>query len=130
MKNKCENCGGLCCLDTQMLLSKDDVNLILKNYPDKLKKEDFIFEINRYFQLKNINGHCVFFDSYTEMCKIYKYRPQGCRFYPLIYDKDKETCIFDEDCPRNHLFYKSKDEFETICKKIKEFIRTQLSIEL
>jgi Fe-S-cluster containining protein len=130
MKNKCENCGGLCCLDTQMLLSKDDVNLILKNYPDKLKKEDFIFEINRYFQLKNINGHCVFFDSYTEMCKIYKYRPQGCRFYPLIYDKDKETCIFDEDCPRNHLFYNSSTIFEKTCKKIKEFVRNQLNIDL
>ena len=128
MKNKCQDCGK-CCLETEMMLSKRDINLILQSHSKNLQKDDFALKIDDYYQLKNINGHCVFFDISTKKCKIYANRPQGCRFYPLIYDKDKRICILDQECPRTHLFYQSSNEFEKTCKSIKKFVREQLNID-
>ena len=86
MKNECENCGK-CCLETEMILSQEDVDLIINNSLNKSYRDYFTFDkSNEYYQLKNIEGHCVFFDLTSKICKIYKYRPQGCRFYSLIYD--------------------------------------------
>ena len=130
MKNKCENCGGLCCLDTEMILSKKDVNTILKNFAKSLEKEDFVLKIDGYFQLKNTHGHCVFFDISTKTCKIYSFRPQGCRFYPMIYDNNNKLCVLDNDCPRTTLFYQTNQEFKKACEKIKQFLKEQLEIEI
>ena len=129
MKNKCKDCGK-CCLDTEMMLSKRDINQILQYYSQDFQKDDFAIKIDGNMQLKNINGHCIFFDISTKMCKIYPNRPQGCRFYPLIYDKDKKACVFDEDCPRTRLFYQSSNEFEKTCKQVQKFLREYLDIEL
>lgn len=129
MSDKCKSCGK-CCLKTEMILSQEDVELILKHYNSKLRQEDFVFEFERFFKMKNIEGHCFFFDNSTKQCMIYKLRPQGCRFYPLIFDKDKKLCIFDEDCHRSQLFYQSKKEYKKICKKLKDFIKNQLKIEI
>ena len=128
MKNKCQDCGK-CCLETEMMLSKRDINLIFQSHSKNLQKDDFALKIDDYYQLKNINGHCAFFDISTKICKIYANRPQGCRFYPLIYDKDKRICILDQECPRTHLFYQSSNEFEKTCKSIKKFVREQLNID-
>ena len=105
---KCKDCG-ICCLNTDMILSEQDIILILNTYSSiNLKREDFVFRNrNSHFQLKNVENHCVFFDILTKTCKIYFVRPQGCRFYPLIYDYDKRKCVLDKDCPRFHLFYKN-----------------------
>ncbi|MFX1257541.1 MAG: YkgJ family cysteine cluster protein [Promethearchaeota archaeon] len=129
MKNKCYNCGN-CCLDTEMILSKEDIDLILKNSLNDLRKENFVFKNNNgYFQLKNIDHHCVFFDILSKTCKMYEIRPQGCRYYPLIYDYDKNKCIFDNNCPRTHLFYQN-DLFKKRCKKLRLFLKNQLKINL
>ena len=104
MENKCEGCGR-CCLETEMILSQQDIDLIISN---KSCNEFFVFKnSNGDFQLKNIEGHCVFFDLTSKNCSIYEYRPQGCRFYPLIYDFQMKKCVFDKDCPRIHLFYRN-----------------------
>ncbi len=128
MKEKCKNCGK-CCFDTEMMLTKTDINLILRSYPQDLREEDFVLESNGFFQLRNVNGHCIFLDISTKTCKIYTNRPQGCRFYPLTYDKDKKKCVFDEDCPRTHLFYRSGDDFKKTCKQLKKFVRKYLNID-
>ena len=108
MKNKCENCGE-CCLRTEMILSKNDFENIIKNSTKYSHKEDFVFKNkDGFFQLKNINEHCVFFDIPSKQCEIYDYRPKGCKFYPLIFDSNEQDCIFDNDCPRPHLFYQDK----------------------
>jgi Fe-S-cluster containining protein len=125
MKNKCEHCGK-CCYDTEMILSSQDIDFIIKNSSKVLKKEDFTFKNNDgFYRLKNQMGYCVFLDITSNKCKIYEFRPQGCKFYPLIYDFFKSKCILDEDCPRTHLFYQNRKEFETICKKLKKFIKSQ-----
>ena len=126
MKKECENCGN-CCLETDMALSEQDIELILNNDSiGNLRKKDFVVRsIKDYFQIKNIEDHCYFFNIKSKSCNIYNIRPQGCRFYPLIYDRDKGVCILDSDCPRNHLFYQNPKEYITACNKIKEFLEEQ-----
>ena len=130
MKNKCENCGK-CCYETEMILSSQDIDLILNNSSKDLRREDFVIQNkDGFYQLKNRNGHCVFLNVTSNACKIYKIRPQGCKFYPLIYDFYKNKCIFDEECPRIHLFYQNKDKLKDVCDNLKNFLKNQLTINL
>jgi len=36
-------------------------------------------------QLRNIDGHCFFYDPSTTRCRVYSCRPFGCRIYPVVY---------------------------------------------
>ena len=129
MRNKCENCGK-CCLETEMILSQQNIKIIISNLPN-IKKQDFTFKnINEQYQLRNIEGHCFFFDVSNRECKIYKFRPQGCRFYPLIYDFNKKDCRLDDDCPRNNLFYNDNKTLRNSCQNLKIFLKTQLNIKI
>lgn len=128
MKNECEECGK-CCMETEMILSEEDINLILKNSINSLEKEEFVFlNVGGYYQLKNVDNHCIFLDPVLKLCKIYKHRPQGCRFYPMIYDVEKKRCIIDKECPRPNLFYQDQKEFEKICKHLKRFVKSKLNL--
>lgn len=52
--------------------------------------------------LKNVNGACSFLTSEGESyrCSIYEARPDGCGFYPMIYDVDDDTIVIDDEfCP-------------------------------
>jgi len=49
-------------------------------------------------RLRNIDGACVFLDRSSGLCKIYGYRPYGCRIYPVIYDFNRGF-IIDRICP-------------------------------
>lgn len=130
MENKCENCGK-CCLDTEMILSHQDIELIKISYPNNIRKQDFAFKNkNEQFQLKNIEGHCVFFNHYSKNCNIYKFRPQGCRFYPLIFNINEKKCKLDEDCPRTNLFYENKQNLKITCKNLKIFLKKQLNMKI
>ncbi|NVM35896.1 MAG: YkgJ family cysteine cluster protein [Candidatus Lokiarchaeota archaeon] len=130
MKNKCENCGK-CCLETEMILSSEDIELINKNLNDNIGEGDFVFKNNnKHFQLKNIEGHCKFLDLFSKKCKIYEFRPQGCRFYPLIYDINKKKCIPDEDCPRTNLFYINIQDLKNACQNLKIFLEKQLNMKI
>ena len=126
MKNKCIDCGN-CCRETEMILSKQDIENIIKSQRNNLKEIDFVKKsVDGFFQLKNINGCCCFFDSITNLCKIYDVRPQGCRFYPLIYDSDKNTCVFDRDCPKPELFYLNQNSIRKTCTKIIGYLEKQI----
>ena len=128
MKNKCENCGK-CCIRTEMILSKQDINRIKQYAPKNLVKKRFVFKNNAgFFQLKNIGNHCSFLDSISKQCKIYEIRPKGCGFYPLIYDSSVGKCDLDKDCPRPHLFYQDKQKLKEACESLKKFLRTELSV--
>jgi Fe-S-cluster containining protein len=130
MENKCENCGK-CCLETEMILSQQDIKLIINNYPNNIREHDFVFKNeNEQFQLKNFEGHCVFLDYFSKTCNIYKYRPHGCRFYPLIYDINEERCKLDGDCPRNDLFYEDEQDLKLACKNLKKFLKKQLNMKI
>ena len=96
-----------------------------------MKRKDFIFKNkNGFFQLKNSANHCVFLDFFSKMCTIYEFRPQGCRFYPLIYDFTQNICTFDKDCPRSNLFYQDKQELKNNCENLKNFLKTELHLNI
>lgn len=130
MENKCKNCGK-CCLETEMILSEQDIKLIKDYHPRNIREHDFVFKNeNEQFQIKNFEGHCVFFDYYSKTCNIYKYRPQGCKFYPLTYDTNEKKCRLDGDCPRNDLFYNSEQDLELTCRNLKKFLKKQLNMKI
>ena len=82
-----------------MLLSKKDVNQIKKlGY----KFDDFALIKDGWIQLKNQNDVCVFHDG--KKCKIYNFRPEGCRLYPIVYDYDAKKAFLDKDCPMKQNF--------------------------
>mgnify|MGYP000132521352 CR=1 FL=1 len=84
-----------CCLDTEMILSESDIKRIESlGY----KREYFTEFRDGFYRLRNIDGHCIFLNIETGKCKIYSYRPIGCRVYPVIYDLNKGF-ILDTDCP-------------------------------
>ncbi|WFO74709.1 YkgJ family cysteine cluster protein [Desulfurococcaceae archaeon MEX13E-LK6-19] len=88
---------GKCCYDTEMILTIDDIMEIMGlGY-----SIDYFAELrDGYVRLRNINGHCVFLDPETNKCMIYKWRPVGCRLYPLIYDPWRDEILVDKLCPR------------------------------
>ncbi len=93
VKFRCIACG-ICCLGTQMELLVEDINRITGlGY----KLEEFAVFDGTYYRLRNVEGHCYFYDPETRKCKIYAHRPRGCRLYPLVYDGDGVTV--DKTCP-------------------------------
>jgi len=52
------------------------------------------------YRLRNVDGHCYFYDPGSRSCKIYDIRPIGCRIYPLIFDGEKVDV--DRTCPTWH----------------------------
>lgn len=130
MKNKCKDCGN-CCLDTEMILSRKDIDTIITNYHANLRENDFSFLNNiKQYQLKNVDRHCVFFEPSLKLCKIYDYRPRGCRFYPLIFDMSENKCRLDEECPRNDLFYEDEQDLRITCQNLKLFLKKQLNMKI
>jgi Fe-S-cluster containining protein len=91
---RCLRCGD-CCRETEMLLSTEDIaRLEGLGYP----REFFVlFDKEGYAQLRNLQGHCIFYDIENRQCKVYRFRPLGCRLYPIIYDEEKGIVV-DEVC--------------------------------
>ena len=107
----------LCCIETEMLLSREDIERIKKvGY----QTFEFVEYVDGLPQLKNMDGHCVFYDPVSTLCKIYNERPMGCRFYPIIYDADNDKCIVDEYCPSASTV--TIEEIRKICPKVRKVI--------
>jgi Fe-S-cluster containining protein len=101
----CLHCG-VCCQETEMLLSTKDIERLEK----KGYNTDFFvrFDKEGYATLKNRQGHCVFYDPEKRRCKVRAHRPEGCRIYPVIYDENKGITV-DTICPsRNTVTDKQK----------------------
>jgi uncharacterized protein len=91
---RCLNCG-VCCQETQMLLSKDDIKrLVKKGYN---KKFFLRYDKKGYAQLRNLKGFCVFYDTEKKQCVVYNDKPLGCSVYPVILDVDVGV-IIDSIC--------------------------------
>ena len=91
---RCSHCG-LCCTDTEMPLSTEDIKRLVK----RGYSEDFFcaFDDYGYAKLKNLKNQCVFYDAKDRQCKVYRFRPSGCRLYPVIYDAQKGV-VLDSIC--------------------------------
>ena len=100
MKSCCRDNNCIkCCIETRMPLSNQDIKRIKMLGFDKTF---FVTSRNGWFQLKNKNGRCVFNNG--SMCIIYEHRPEGCKIYPILYDKDRNKAVFDKDCPYKDRF--------------------------
>ena len=91
---RCSNCG-ICCTETEMLLSKKDIKRLEK----KGFSQNLFVQYDRqgYAQLKNRDGYCVFYDLKNRHCSVYVDRPAGCRVYPVILDEEIGI-ILDDIC--------------------------------
>lgn len=80
----CTHCG-VCCTETEMLLSKKDI----KRLEDKgYRKKQFVrYDKKGYAILRNRDSYCVFYDLKNRRCHEYLSRPSGCRVYPVIVDE-------------------------------------------
>ncbi|MFX1398406.1 MAG: YkgJ family cysteine cluster protein [Promethearchaeota archaeon] len=128
MKNKCNDCG-ICCMETQMPISIQDISRILENVDYRIEINDFSLKSEEgYYQLRNIDNRCFFFDIAEKKCSIYEFRPRGCMFYPLVFDLEKNKCILDDICPRKDLFVEKKDKIKRKCLNLKNFLKNELEI--
>ena len=97
-----------CCLETRMPLSDLDLKRILKLGH---RLEHFAVKTEEGSRLKNSSGRCVFLQQ--EGCEIYPHRPEGCKLYPIIYNKDMNAAL-DDDCPHRDKFEISKTTIQKI----------------
>jgi len=82
---RCLRCG-ICCQQTDMLLSAEDITRLEKK---GYSKESFVrFDAEGYALLRNRQGCCVFYNTKKRRCEVYAYRPLGCRVYPVILDEE------------------------------------------
>ena len=101
---RCSHCGK-CCENTEMPLSKADIKRLEKA---GFRREDFVqYDSRGYARLQNREGYCVFYDKKRRRCRVYKYRPLGCRIYPIIFSED-EGIIVDDLCPMKDTVSKSE----------------------
>jgi len=104
-----------------MILLKSDIAKITK-----LGYELNYFAVRRggFYFLRNIKGHCIFLDPLTKRCKIYSYRPLGCRLYPVVYYVDSGEVGVDPECPlalevtRDELFLAKRIMRRVILKEL------------
>ena len=88
-----------------MPLSRFDLERIsTKGY----RFNDFVVKRGGKCYLKNINGRCVFLKE--NGCGIYSLRPEGCRFYPLVFDENYGKVVIHDFCPYGHEFKVRKDD--------------------
>ena len=90
---RCLRCG-VCCRETEMPLSTEDIERIERK---GFSKEFFVQFRDGYAILRNLNNYCVFYDVENQRCAVYHSRPLGCRLYPVVYDEQKGI-IVDEIC--------------------------------
>jgi Fe-S-cluster containining protein len=79
-----------------MLLSNADIERLESA---GFTREKFV-RVNKhgYAQLRNNRGYCTFYQTEKHRCSVYRFRPLGCRIYPVIYSEE-EGVIVDGLCP-------------------------------
>jgi len=82
-------------MDTTMLLSREDITRLETLGYDPL--EFSAMNDEGFFELRNVHGSCFFLKE--NQCQVYTSRPQGCKFYPIIFDLDINKAILDKECP-------------------------------
>jgi hypothetical protein len=102
-----------------MLLSNADIELLGKT---SHSHEEFSYiDKHGFRRLRNIKGICFFYDTLEKRCRAYKFRPLGCRIYPVIYS-EAEGVIVDWICPMKDTI--STREIKTKTKKLTDLLQT------
>ena len=116
MENCCLSTACLeCCRETNMILTNKDVRRI-----HQLGFDEGVFSRKQdgWLRLTNHQGKCVFHNG--ARCVIYEQRPEGCRLYPIVFDKGERCAILDEGCPHRDLFFLSEDAVQNLTNLVSE----------
>ena len=114
-----DNCYE-CCLETEMPLGEKDITRIEKL---GFQIDEFLVEKEGFMVLRNINNQCFFLKD--KRCTIYDDRPEGCRYYPLIYDLETDEFVIDDLC--NHFHDFNPSIYQPLHEPIRYFIYMLLS---
>jgi len=106
-----------CCEKTEMLLSNADIERIEQG--TKQIRRQFAYLRAGYFYLKNRGRYCIFLNQ-IKRCSIYEIRPEGCQFYPIIFDPYLNQCVVDKDCTNKNNI--SIDQVIGKCQNLRAFI--------
>jgi Fe-S-cluster containining protein len=103
-QNKCH----YCCIETEMLLTKKDIQRIVAK--TSIPAKEFVtFNEDGFRKLKNKQSNsqlqCFFLDQ-NGQCSIYEIRPKGCQFYPYIWDLTEHRIKIDDYCLHHTKFQK------------------------
>lgn len=86
------------------LCQADISRLVRRGYSEG---EFMIIGQDRIPRLRNVNGHCFFFDRDQERCREYAARPLGCSIYPVNLT-DEGDIIIDDLCPEGRTLTKEE----------------------
>ena len=116
-QNKCYHC----CIETEMLLTKKDIHRIVKK--TSISAKEFVtFNEDGFRKLKNKQCdsqlQCFFLDQ-SGHCSIYEIRPEGCQFYPYIWDLLAHRIVIDDYCLHQNKF---PEPWGSLSKRLEEFI--------
>ena len=113
----CSRCG-VCCVRTEMMLSRADVKRLeeMGYERQKFARQDR----QGLIRLRNHWRFCVFYDVERCRCRVYKHRPLGCRIYPLICS-EQEGIVVDDLCPMKSTV--SKIELKREGKKLMRLLQ-------
>lgn len=89
--NKCDECGGKCCVGESgyIWINEDEIGALGEylGYKPELIKEIFLEKFGNRYSIKEkpYKGGfaCIFFDEKNKNCSIYEYRPNQCRSFPF-----------------------------------------------
>jgi len=96
-----------CCLETEMPLSRRDVERLEGRGHDPA---EFTMVEDGFTFLANVDSRCFFLDA-DGRCIEYGHRPEGCRLYPLVLDEEMTEFDMDHLCPHTgSVFAGSTDE--------------------
>ncbi len=109
-----------CCLETEMPLAERDITRIEKL---GFQIDEFLEEQDGFMVLRNIASKCFFLKE--NRCTIYENRPEGCRYYPLIYDLDTDEFVIDDLCA--HVIDFDPNIYQPLHEPIRYFIYMLLS---
>lgn len=116
-QNNCHHC----CVETEMLLTKKDIQRIITM--TSIPAKEFVTlneDGNRKLKNKQIHSklQCFFLDR-EGLCSIYEIRPEGCQFYPYIWDLTEHRITIDEYCNYNNKF---NQPWSSISIRLEDFI--------
>ena len=113
---RCSNCG-ICCEETVMELSSEDIERLEAN---GYRLEEFGVIADGVARLRNVDGYCYFYIRVDKKCQIYEKRPLGCYLYPVVYLAN-ESAMVDELCPMGQTI--SEQELRTKGKILDKLLK-------
>lgn len=92
---ECERCGS-CCKVSPTPLYPADIMLLYFHLKEEIFDKIVFFEWNDKIALglKEVNGHCTYYDSDNKKCNVHEFKPLVCALAPLKVNIGKENNEF------------------------------------